>query len=115
MLQELRVSVTARSPAVHPDGAYDWEDSEDYLYRLEVAEAERLRLHNLRAEERDAANKAVSEAVAAYYAQAWYQTLWARARFTAYWFTYWARLTLALYGHKVLGWNYDKTYRKLGL
>lgn len=115
MLQELRVSVTVRSPVPFPDSAYDWEDREDYLYRLEVAEDERLRLHNLRAEERDAANKAVSEALTAFYAQAWYWTLYARARFAAYWVTYWARLKVAYFGHRFLGLNYDKTYRKLGL
>lgn len=48
---------------------------------------------------RAAAIRAVNDAMAAYEAQAWYRTVWARIRFAAYWVTYSIRRRLGVRGY----------------
>ncbi len=89
---ELPVSVTVRSPAVNKN----------------QIEAQHLL-------EKEEANKAVRNALAAFNQQAWYWTVYAKVRFALYWCTYWLRLKLAIFGVMNLGWDDKRTWRRLAL
>lgn len=61
------------------------------------------------------ANEEVAKAIAAYKAQPWYATAYARVRFAAFWVTYWLRLRLAMFLVLRLGHDEHKTWNRLGL
>ena len=61
------------------------------------------------------ANEAVKRALAEFYAQPWYVTAYARARFSIYWATYWIRMQIGAHLVYRLGWDESKTFRRLGL
>ncbi len=65
--------------------------------------------------EKEEANKAVRNALAAFNQQAWYWTMYAKVRFALYWCTYWLRLKLAIFGCMYLGWDDKRTWRRLAL
>jgi len=73
------------------------------------------RCKELDSETRDAANRAVKEALAAFAVQPWYWTAYARARFAIYWATYWVRMQIGAHLVYRFGCDGRKTFRRLGL
>ncbi len=93
--------------------AYQKRSIEDVL--RESDELLRQAADDYREKDRREAYAAVAAAMEAYRKQTWYQTAWARIRFAAFYVTWKARYVLARFLVNRLGWDFGKTWLKLGL